>query len=254
MLYIVSTPIGNLEDITIRAINTLKEADLIAAEDTRHAKILLNKYEIKTTLQSYHAHSDQKKLNHLIGLMLEGKSVALISDAGTPGISDPGYVLINEAIKQGIQVVPIPGAAAFLTALSASGLPTHQFLYLGFLPQKKGRKTLLKSLKQETRTVVFYESPHRIIKTLMELDELFPEESAQIVQPAQSEPSDRHEKADQTARTLVIGRELTKIHEEFFRGSAQQALLHFGGPDYKNPKKAKKVRGELVVMLAPPQK
>lgn len=241
MLYIVSTPIGNLEDITLRAINTLKEVDLIAAEDTRHAKILLNKYEIKTPLQSYHAHSDQKKLKHLIGILQEGKSVALISDAGTPGISDPGYVLINEAIKQGIQVIPIPGAAAFLTALSASGLPTHQFLYLGFLPQKKGRKSLLESLKQETRTVVFYESPHRIIKTLMELDELFPEESARADQSAK------------TARTLVIGRELTKIHEEFFRGTAHRALLHFGGPDYKNPKKAKKVRGELVVMLAPPQ-
>ncbi len=143
MLYIVATPIGNLEDITFRAVRTLKEADMIAAEDTRHAKILLNKYEINAPLQSFHAHSDDKKLAFLLAELKSGKNIALITDAGTPGISDPGYVLIKAAVQEGIRVVPIPGPAAFLAALSASGLPTHRFVYLGFLPQKKGRQTLL---------------------------------------------------------------------------------------------------------------
>lgn len=217
MLYIVATPIGNLEDITLRAINTLKTADLIAAEDTRHARILLNKHEIKTPVESFHAHSDDRKLHNLIGKLQQGKTVALISDAGTPGISDPGYVLIKAAVEEGIQVVPIPGPSAFLTALSASGLPTHQFLYLGFLPMKKGRQKLLDSLADEKRTIVFYESPHRILKTLGELDVKLGD------------------------RQIVIGRELTKIHEEFFRGTAKEALEHFN--------KATRPKGEFVVMV-----
>ena len=217
MLYIVATPIGNLEDITLRAINTLKKADLIVAEDTRHARILLNKYEIKTPVESFHAHSDDRKLKYLIGKLLEGKSVALISDAGTPGISDPGYLLIKATVKEGIDVVPIPGPSAFLTALSGSGLPTHQFLYLGFLPTKKGRQKLLDSLADEKRTIVFYESPHRILKTLNELDTKLGD------------------------RQIVIARELTKIHEEFFGGTAKQALEHFN--------KGVRPKGEFVVMV-----
>lgn len=225
MLYIVATPIGNLEDITFRAVRTLKEAHLIAAEDTRHAKILLNKYEIKTPLQSFHAHSGDKKLDYLLGELKSGKNIALITDAGTPGISDPGYVLIKAAVEEGIQVVPVPGPAAFLTALSASGLLTHRFVYLGFLPQKKGRQTLLNSLTGEDRTIVFYESNHRILKTLSELHSVF------------------------GTRQIVVARELTKIHEEYYRGTAAQALIHFGGPDWQNTKKQLKPKGEFVVMI-----
>ena len=216
MLYVVATPIGNLEDITFRAVRTLQEADYIAAEDTRHSQILLQKYQIQKPLISFHAWSDERKLQQLISLLKEGKNIALISDAGTPGISDPGYVLIKAAREQGIQVIPIPGASAFLAALSASGLPTHQFVYLGFLPVKKGRKTLLDSFAQEERTIIFYESPHRILKTLQQLHELYP------------------------LRSLVIARELTKIHEEFFRGTAKEAYDHF---------LAKGVKGEFVVII-----
>ncbi len=218
MLFIVSTPIGNLEDITLRAIRTLREADIIAAEDTRHSKILLDKFEIQKPTVSFHAWSDERKLNELISLLLQGKNIALISDAGTPGISDPGYVLIKAAIDEKIPVIPIPGPSAFLTALSASGLPIHQFLYLGFLPVKKGRQTLLKTFKEETRTLVFYESPHRILKTLSELAGMFPD------------------------RPFVIARELTKIHEEFFRGTTAEAANYFRN---KQPK------GEFVLILGP---
>ncbi len=216
MLYIVATPIGNLEDITLRAIRTLKEADYIAAEDTRHVQILLQKYEIQKPTISFHAWSDDRKLIQLLQILKEGKNIALVSDAGTPGISDPGYVLVKAAIEAGIQVIPIPGPSAFLTALSASGLPTHQFLYLGFLPMKKGRQTMLETFKDEERTIIFYESPHRIMKTLTEFAQKFP------------------------GRTMVVARELTKIYEEFFRGTTGQALEHF---QKKNPK------GEFVIML-----
>lgn len=222
MLYIVATPIGNLEDITLRAIRVLKKVDFIAAEDTRHSGILLKKYEIDTPTISFHGYSNEKKLNQLLELLKEGKDIALISDAGTPGISDPGYKLITAAYEQGTVVVPIPGPSAFLTALQASGLPTHQFLYLGFLPLKKGRQKLLDSLKEEQRTIIFYESPHRIIKTLAQLDEKFGD------------------------RPVVIARELTKLHEEYFRGTAKEALQYFSGPDGKT-----KPKGEFVVMLGP---
>lgn len=220
MLYIVATPIGNLEDITLRALRILKEVDYIAAEDTRHSKILLDRYEIKTSTISFHAWSDQRKLQQIISFLHEGKNIALISDAGTPGISDPGYVLIKAALEEGIEVVPIPGAAAFLTALMASGLPTHNFLYLGFLPMKKGRQTLLKSLQEEERTIIFYESPHRLLRTLSELEVIF---------------------AD---RPLVIARELTKIHEEFFRGTATEARAHF-----ETRFQGGNIKGEFVVLV-----
>jgi len=218
MLYVVSTPIGNLEDITLRAQRTLKEVDVIAAEDTRHVQILLNKYEIKKPTISFHAWSDGRKLHELMYLLKEGKNIALVSDAGTPGISDPGYVLIRAAVLEGIQVIPVPGPAAFLAALSASGLPTHQFIYLGFLPLKKGRQTLLETFKNEEKTIVFYESPHRIVKTLHELAEKLP------------------------GRALVVARELTKIYEEFFRGTTENAYQYFS---------QKQPRGEFVVMVGP---
>ncbi len=216
-LYIVSTPIGNLEDITLRALNTLKEVDLIAAEDTRHSQILLRKYDINKPCVSFHSHSGRAKVEKIINELVNGKNVALISDAGTPGISDPAYVLIKAALENDIKVIPIPGPAAFLTALTASGLPTNQFVYLGFLPLKKGRQTLLNSLKEEKRTVVFYESPHRILKTLNQLKEILG--------------------AD---RKIAIGRELTKIHEEFIRGTVLEAIEILGNS---------KPKGEFVVVL-----
>lgn len=217
MLYIVATPIGNLEDISQRALRILKEVDLIACEDTRTSGIMLKKYQIETAKISFHSYSDQGKIDQLIDLLKEGKSIALISDAGTPGISDPGFLLIQAAQKEGIAVSPIPGPSAFLTALSASGLPINHFLYLGFLPVKKGRQTLLKKLQEEENTVVFYESPHRILKTLKQMSEYFPE------------------------RKFVIARELTKIYEEFQSGSAEELL------DYFNKKTPK---GEFVVIMA----
>lgn len=217
MLYIVATPIGNLEDITARALRTLREVDLIAAEDTRNSGVLLKKYEIGTPMTSFHSYTDQHKVDELVAMMVAGKKIALISDAGTPGISDPGFLLVRAARQAGIAVSPIPGPAAFLAALSASGLPINHFLYLGFLPMKKGRQTLLKKLQTEENTIVFYESPHRILKTLGEFSEYFPE------------------------RRLVIAREITKIFEEFVSGSAAELYEHF---NKKTPK------GEFVVMMA----
>jgi len=217
MLYIVATPIGNLEDITHRAIRVLKEVDLIAAEDTRTSGILLKRYEIQTRLTSFHAFSDDRKLQELVGLLKEGKNIALISDAGTPGISDPGFLLVRAARELGIAVSPIPGPSAFLAALSASGLPINHFLYLGFLPQKKGRQTMLNKLQETTETVVFYESPHRILKTLGEFQQYFPD------------------------RKMVVARELTKIYEEFQAGTAEELYKYYS---QKNPK------GEFVVIIA----
>lgn len=218
MLSIVATPIGNLEDITLRALKTLKEADFIAAEDTRHVQILLKKYEIQKPTISFHAWSDDRKLQEIISMLKEGKNIALVSDAGTPGISDPGYALITAAIEAKIQVVPIPGPSAFLTALCASGLPIHHFTYYGFLPLKKGRQTMLNSIVEKEETIVFYESPHRIQKTLEELKERMPD------------------------RQMVVARELTKIFEEFFRGTVTEAAEYF---QKKSPK------GEFVLMIAP---
>lgn len=216
MLYIVATPIGNLEDITLRALNTLKEVDYIAAEDTRHSGILLQKYEIKTTVLSYHSYSGDAKLEKIIGLLKEGKSLALISDAGTPGISDPAYSLVKRAIEEDIRIVPIPGASSLLAALNMSGLPMNQFLYLGFLPLKKGRQTLLKSLADEKRTIVIFESPHRLLKTLNQLHEYLGN------------------------RRIAVCREITKIYEEAIRGTLEEAIEHFT---------AKKPKGEFVLVI-----
>ena len=214
-LYIVSTPIGNLKDITFRAVEVLKSVDTIACEDTRTTKKLTDTYEIRTPLTSFHAHSTDGKLEFLLRELEEGKNIALVSDAGTPGISDPGYVLISKAAEKNIPIIPLPGASAFLTALQASGVSTHAFLYLGFLPIKKGRKTLLETFQNEERTIVFYESVHRIQKTISDLKTLLGAE-----------------------RRIVIARELTKLFEEIFRGTLEEAETHF-----KNP------RGEFVVII-----
>lgn len=217
MLYIVATPIGNLEDITLRALRVLKEVNIIAAEDTRTSGILLKKYEINTPMMSFHSYSGDGRVAELVEKMLAGQSVALISDAGTPGISDPGFKLVRAAREAGLKVIPIPGPSAFLTALSGSGLPMNRFIYFGFLPMKKGRQTLLKSLQEEERTIVFYESPHRLLKTLKEFSEYFPE------------------------RTLVLARELTKIYEEFVSGRPAELYDLF---QKKSPK------GEFVIIMA----
>lgn len=217
MLYIVATPIGNLEDITLRAIRTLKEADFVVAEDTRHSGILLKKYEIKTPQLSFHSHSPESQLQKLLALLKEGKNLALISDAGTPGISDPGYLLIKTAIENGIQVTSIPGPSAVINALAMSGIPTHRFLYLGYLPLKKGRKKLIASLKNYPYTIVLYEAPHRILRTL---NELKTELGGDL--------------------KIAIAREMTKVFEEVFRGNLNEAIVHF---------EAKKPRGEFTIVL-----
>lgn len=197
MLSIVSTPIGNLGDITLRAIETLKNCDGMVCEDTRVTGQLLKHLGIeKKEMLSYHGYSDEGRVAHIVTLLKSGKNLALLSDAGTPGISDPGAVIVARASEAGVPIEVIPGASAFLTALSGSGLPVHQFVYLGFLPLKKGRQTLLHTLKDEERTVVFYESVHRIERTLCDLADAL---------------------SEQPARAVVIGRELTKMHEEFVR-------------------------------------
>jgi len=217
MLYIVSTPIGNLEDISFRAVRTLKEVDLITAEDTRHSKRLLDHYEIKTPMISYHSYSGNTKIEKIIDELKAGKNVAVISDAGTPGISDPAYRLVRRAIEENIQICPIPGASSLLAAIVVSGKATHEFLYLGFLPMKKGRQTLLNNLKEEKRTIIIFESPHRILKSLKQFAEVFGEE-----------------------REIVIARELTKMHEEILRLPLNMAVKHF---EKINPK------GEFVLVL-----
>jgi 16S rRNA (cytidine1402-2'-O)-methyltransferase len=216
MLYIVSTPIGNLEDITLRAIRMLKESDYIAAEDTRQTRKLTAKHEIKTTTLSFHSYSSDTKLEKIIDLLKEGKTVSLVSDAGTPGISDPAYSLTKRAIEEGIEIVPIPGPSSLLAALVASGLPMDKFLYLGFLPLKKGRQTLLKSLAEEPRTLVIFESPHRLIKTLNQLQEYLGD------------------------RDIAVCRELTKIYEEILRQPISEAIEHFT---------MKKPKGEFVLVV-----
>ncbi|KKR79875.1 MAG: Ribosomal RNA small subunit methyltransferase I [Candidatus Nomurabacteria bacterium GW2011_GWA2_40_9] len=222
-LYIVATPIGNMTDITLRAIETLKNVDLILCEDTRVTKNLLNKYDIKKPTMSYHAHSKLAKIDKIIELLEEGKDLALVSDAGTPGISDPGALLVSK-IKEyfnndKVQVVPIPGATAIITALSASGLPTHEFTFLGFLPHKKGRETLFKEIAESKRTVVFYESTHRIIKTLESLVKFSPE------------------------KNICVARELTKIYEQFKTGTPSEVLNYFN-------ENKDKVRGEFTVIVS----
>ncbi len=220
VLYIVGTPIGNLEDITLRALKTLAEADLIAAEDTRRTRKLLSRCEIAgKRLESHHDHNKGARTPGLLRRLEQGESVALVTDAGTPGLSDPGYYLVKRAIEAGIDVVPIPGPSALTAALSSSGLPTDRFAFEGFLPVKSGRRQRrLEELSRETRTVVLFESPHRIAKLLSELEERM------------------------AGRQVVIARELTKIHEEFLRGTVREVAEKIG---------RRKARGEYVVLIAP---
>lgn len=216
-LYVVATPIGNLQDITLRAIETLKNVDLIAAEDTRHTKILLDRYQIKTPTTSYFEYNKIQKTDYLLKLLKEGKSVALVSDAGTPGISDPGYKIIRICIDNGIPVISIPGSSGILTALTISGKPTDKFTFEGFLsPKPTKRKNQLKRLQAEGRTVILYESPHRLIKLLGDILEVYGDVEA------------------------VLARELTKKFEEIRREKISTSLNHF---------KASKPRGEFIVIL-----
>jgi 16S rRNA (cytidine1402-2'-O)-methyltransferase len=217
-LYIVPTPIGNLKDITLRALDALKEVELILAEDTRTTSNLLNHYQITKPLSPYHQHNEHKVLHHLIDQLSQGKKMALVTDAGTPGISDPAFLLVRECIKSGIKVECLPGATAFVPALVNSGIPSNRFVFEGFLPLKKGRQTLLKNLSGEDRTMIFYESPVRLVKTLQEFIQYFG--------------------AD---RLCCVSRELTKLFEENRRGTLQEVCDHF---KEKNPK------GEIVIVIA----
>lgn len=216
-LFIVPTPIGNLEDITLRAIRILKEADLILAEDTRTSSFLLKHLQISKPLKSYHQHNEHKILEELISELQNGKNIALVSDAGTPGISDPGFLLIREAIAQGVEVISLPGPTAFVPALVNSGLPCNEFSFYGFLPQKKGRQTKLKLLAKEEKTVVVYESPFRLLKLLEEL-------KAHLG----------------SVRKASVSREITKLFEETKRGTLHDLILHFTN---------KPVKGEIVVVV-----
>lgn len=203
-LYLCATPIGNLEDITLRVIRILKECHLIAAEDTRHTRKLLSHYDIHTPLTSYHAHNESAKGEILLEKLMAGQSIAVVSDAGMPGISDPGAALVQRALQQGINVVPIPGASAGLTALVASGLPTARFVFEGFLPaNKKGRRRQLARLATESRTMLFYEGPHRLLDTLTDMQQAFGD------------------------RPAVAARELTKKHEQFVRGTLTELITYF---------------------------
>lgn len=218
MLYIVPTPIGNLADMTFRAVDLLKQVDLILAEDTRTTSVLLKHYGIEKPLTPYHRNNEHKVVSHLLDQLLTGKNMALLTDAGTPGISDPAFLLVRECIRAGIEVQCLPGATAFVPALVNSGLPIHSFCFEGFLPLKKGRQTKLKELASETRTIVLYESPMRLLRTLQDLmQHMGPE------------------------RACCISRELSKKFEENYRGTLQQAFDHFS---------AKAVKGEIVMVLA----
>ena len=218
ILYIVPTPVGNLEDMTFRAIRILKEADLILAEDTRTSGILLKHFEIKNALQSHHKFNEHKTVENVISKIKAGETVALISDAGTPGISDPGFLLVRECARQGIEVQCLPGATAFVPAIVASGLPDDRFCFEGFLPQKKGRMTRLQTLASEKRTMIFYESPYRLVKTLTQLAEYMG-----------------------TERQASVSREISKVHEETVRGTLAELTAHFT---------ANEPRGEIVIVVA----
>jgi 16S rRNA (cytidine1402-2'-O)-methyltransferase len=215
-LYIVATPIGNLKDFTFRAIDTLKEVDFVFAEDTRNSIQLMKHYKIETKIDSYHEHNNVKKIPKIINLLNEGKNIALISDAGTPTISDPGYKLIRACIDEEINIIPIPGASAVTAALSASGLPSDSFFFLGFLPHKKGRKKKISFLKSLDNTIIIFESPHRLLKTLKELHDELGE------------------------RPVVVARELTKLYEEIIRGNFDSIIEYF---------ESKKVKGEIVIII-----
>ena len=216
-LYVVPTPVGNMEDMTFRAIRILKEADLILAEDTRTSGILLKHYEIKNAMQSHHKFNEHQTVESIVNRIKGGQTVALISDAGTPGISDPGFLVVRECVRNGIEVQCLPGATAFVPALVSPGLPDERFCFEGFLPQKKGRMTRLNALKEETRTMIFYESPYRLLKTLTQFAEIFG--------------------AD---RPVSVCREISKIHEESVRGTLQEVIAHFTETE---------PRGEIVIIL-----
>ena len=218
ILYIVPTPVGNMEDMTFRAVRILKEVDLVLAEDTRTSGILLKHYEIKNALMSHHKFNEHGTSAGIVNRLLAGENVALISDAGTPGISDPGFFLVREAVRAGVEVQCLPGATAFVPALVSSGLPCDRFAIEGVLPQKKGRQTRLQALKDEERTMIFYESPFRLVKTLQQFAEVYGGD-----------------------RQVSVCREISKIHEESVRGSLDEVIAHF---------KEKEPKGEIVIVLA----
>lgn len=218
ILYIVPTPVGNLEDITLRALRILKEVDLILAEDTRTSSVLLKHYEIKNPLQSHHKFNEHKTLGNVINMLKAGSDVALISDAGTPAISDPGFLVVRECIKEGITVQCLPGATAMIPAVVMSGLPNDRFCFEGFLPPKKGRMTRFKELAEEKRTIIFYESPYRVVKTLTQLSEYVGID-----------------------REVAVCREISKMYEEAVRGTLEEVIKHFTETAPK---------GEIVIVLA----
>lgn len=217
-LYVVPTPVGNLEDITARALRLLREVDLILAEDTRTSGNLLRHFDIRNNLQSFHKFNEHQVVDNIVARLLGGETMALVSDAGTPGISDPGFLLVRQAIRAGVEVITLPGATAFVPALVSSGLPCDKFCFEGFLPQKKGRMTRLEQLKDEPRTIVFYESPHRVAKAL--------EQFAQVFGPQ---------------RQACACREISKVHEESVRGTLAELLEHFRNEE---------PRGEFVIIVA----
>ena len=217
-LYVVPTPVGNLEDMTFRAVRILKEADLILAEDTRTSGILLKHYEIKNAMQSHHKFNEHQTVERIINRLKAGETIALISDAGTPGISDPGFLLVRECVKNEIEVQCLPGATAFVPAIVSSGLPDERFCFEGFLPQKKGRLTRLKMLQEERRTMIFYDSPYRLVKALTQFVAFFGED-----------------------RKVSVCREISKVHEESVRGTLSEVIAHF---TEKEPK------GEIVIVVS----
>ena len=216
-LYIVPTPIGNLEDITLRSINVLIDSDLVLCEDTRRSKILMSHYKINTQLKSFHKFNEHKEVDSIVDQIKEGKKISLISDAGTPGISDPGFLIVRTCIESEIEIECLPGATAFVPALINSGIPSDKFIFVGFLPVKKGRKTRLEMLSNEKRTMIFYESPHKILKTLNDFKLNFGSE-----------------------RKISISRELTKVYEENIRGTVEEVISFFGD---------KKIKGEIVIVV-----
>lgn len=216
-LFLVPTPVGNLEDITFRAIRILKEVDLILAEDTRTSGKLLKHFEIETAVQSYHMHNEHQKTEYFANQIEQGKTMAVITDAGTPGISDPGFMMVKACIEKNISVECLPGATAFVPALVVSGLASHEFLFVGFLPQKKGRQTKLKELAEEKRTIILYESPHKINTTLKQISEFFGNQ-----------------------RKLSLSREISKMYEETLRGTADELILHC---------ETKPLKGEIVLLI-----
>ena len=222
MLYLVPTPIGNLEDMTFRAVNVLKQVQLILAEDTRTSRPLLSHYEITTPLQSHHLFNEHQSLEYVIERLLSGEDIALITDAGTPGISDPGFLLVRECVRNNIEVTCLPGATAFVPALVSSGFPCEKFCFEGFLPHKKGRQTRLEFLKSETRTIIFYESPHRLYKTLQQFCEYFGEE-----------------------RMVSVSREISKKFEETKRGTLKEVTAYFA---------EKTIKGEIVIVVSAEEK